>query len=66
MSLQSRIIGEGIAPIAMIFPRPMPIPWVAIEAYAQRYGVVEIDEFELFADLVRACDEAYLAAVRER
>lgn len=63
MTLQSRF-GDGPAPL--IVPRPMPIPWIAIHAYAERYGINDIDEFEMFADLVRACDEAYLGAVRDR
>jgi hypothetical protein len=36
------------------------IPWSSINAYAERYGINDIDEFELFAFLIRACDGAYL------
>ncbi len=66
MTLQSKLNCDGMTPVALIYPRPMPITWAAIAAYAERYGIVGIDEFELFADLVRACDEAYLGAVRDR
>jgi hypothetical protein len=66
VTLRSKLNCDGLAPVALIYPWPLAIPWTAISVYAERYGIVEIDEFELFADLVRACDEAYLGAVRER
>lgn len=38
-----------------------PIPWTAIDRYAERHG---IGDFEQFATLVRACDAAYLGALK--
>lgn len=36
-----------------------PIPWTAMEAYADKLGLVE-DDFERFTVLVRALDSEYL------
>lgn len=37
-----------------------PIPWPAIDRFAERFGI-DHDEFERFAALIRAMDDAYLA-----
>jgi hypothetical protein len=37
-----------------------PIPWSSINAYAQRYGIDDSDEFDRFYLLIRALDAAYL------
>ncbi|MDB5618469.1 hypothetical protein [Tardiphaga sp.] len=42
-----------------------PIPWSAINAYAQRYSLVD-DDFDRFATLIRAMDQAYLAYFRKK
>lgn len=34
------------------------IPWTAIDAYARRYGVLDIDEFEQLVVLIRAAEIA--------
>lgn len=39
------------------------IPWSAINAYAQRYDIDDVEHFEDFAALVRAADAAYLAVM---
>jgi hypothetical protein len=36
------------------------IPFIAINAYATRYGIVEIDEFDRFMMLIKAQDSEYL------
>jgi hypothetical protein len=36
-----------------------PIPWSAIDAYARRYGLNDIDEFERFVALVRSAEQAH-------
>lgn len=33
-----------------------PIPWTAIDAYASRFGIDRIEEFEFFAMLIRAIE----------
>lgn len=45
--------------------RPMgmsvgPIPFTAISAFADRYGVAELDAFDTFRELIRAMDGEYL------
>jgi hypothetical protein len=42
------------------------IPFSAIDQYASRYGVVVLDEFDRFRDLLRAMDGEYLKWVSER
>jgi hypothetical protein len=42
----------------IIEPRPAPIPFAAIDAYAQRYGV-EGHAFDVLLQLVTALDRAY-------
>ena len=37
-----------------------PIPWSAIDQFAQRYGIVDIDEFERLNYLIRVMDGVYL------
>lgn len=37
------------------------IPWSSLDAYAQRYGIEDIDEFERFSFLIREIDAAYLS-----
>jgi hypothetical protein len=39
------------------------IPWRAINEYAQRH---EVRDFELFHALIRATDDAWLQAIREK
>lgn len=43
-----------------------PIPWCALDRYADRYGMDDLDEFERFARLIRAQDRVYLADVAEK
>lgn len=43
-----------------------PIPWTATNAYAERAGIVDPDDFEVFAGIIAALDAAYLEAVSER
>lgn len=38
-----------------------PIPFGAIDRYADRYGIADIDEFDAFRELIRAMDDAYLS-----
>lgn len=37
-----------------------PIAFAAIDAYAARYGIASVDEFDRFHNLIRALDRAYL------
>lgn len=41
-----------------------PIPFTAIDCYAERYGIEGIDAFERFHALIRAMDTAYLGFKR--
>lgn len=41
------------------------IPFVAIDRYAARYGIVGVDEFERFQTLLRQMDDAYLSWIGE-
>lgn len=34
-----------------------PIPWSVINAYADRYGICDIDEFERFVRLIRVIED---------
>lgn len=43
-----------------------PIPFEAVDAYADRYGIRDGDDFETFHTLLRAADNAYLEAMRDR
>jgi hypothetical protein len=43
---------------------PAAIPWTAINAYAHRYEIKRVDDFNLFARLVIAMDAAYLDQLR--
>jgi hypothetical protein len=43
-----------------------PITWQAINAWAERHGIVDPDEFRDFAAVIRATDDAYLKKLRER
>lgn len=36
------------------------IPWTAINDYAIRYGIVDLDEFEWFSGLLRVMDNAWM------
>lgn len=38
-----------------------PIPFGAIDRYADRYGIAGVDEFDSFRELIRAMDDAYLS-----
>jgi hypothetical protein len=38
-----------------------PIPWASINAYAYRYNIRDIDEFEFFAWMVRVMDNVFVA-----
>lgn len=42
------------------------IPWSSINAYAERYGIASIDDFDHFASLIRATDAAYLDAANQK
>ncbi len=46
------------------FEGPSAIPWTAIDAYARRYEIKRVDDFNLFARLVIAMDAAYLDQLR--
>lgn len=37
-----------------------PIPFTSIDRYAARYGIVAVDDFDAFRELIRAMDDAYL------
>lgn len=37
-----------------------PIPFSALDRYADRYGIADIDEFEQFRVVIRAMDGAFL------
>lgn len=44
-----------------------PIPWTAIDRYASRHRLDGADDFQRFADLIRAMDGTYLEHLeRER
>lgn len=43
-----------------------PIPWIAINAYAERMGIVDPDEFERFTALIRAMDGEYQNCLAEK
>lgn len=38
-----------------------PIPWSSINAYAQRYGISDTDEFDVFAAMIRVMDNIFVA-----
>jgi hypothetical protein len=44
---------------------PGSIPFASIDRYADRYGIREIDEFEMLRDAVRAMDAEYLTFCAE-
>lgn len=37
-----------------------PIPWTAIDRYAERHGVTDPDDYDEFVELISAMDSAYL------
>ena len=37
-----------------------PIPFSALDRYAERYGLGDLDDFELFRRAIRAMDSIYL------
>jgi hypothetical protein len=37
-----------------------PIPFSSIDRYAQRYRIVDLDEFETFLTIIKALDSEYL------
>ncbi len=37
-----------------------PIPFASIDRYAERYGIVALDDFDAFRELIRALDDTYL------
>jgi hypothetical protein len=43
-----------------------PIPFTSIDRYASRFGVVAVDDFNAFRELIRAMDGAYLAWTSKR
>ena len=44
-----------------------PIPWTAIDRYAERYDVIaDADEYDRFVGLIRAIDRAFLDWHSER
>lgn len=45
---------------------PGPIPWSAIDRWAQRHGITDPDAFDDLVVLVRAQDDAYLSHHREK
>jgi hypothetical protein len=38
-----------------------PIPWASIDAFAARYGVLSIDEFDHLCWIIRVLDETFLS-----
>lgn len=42
------------------------IPFSAIDRYAARYGIDDLDEFDRFRRMIRAQDRAYLKDAAER
>ena len=40
------------------------IPFSAVDRYAARYGLDDVDEFERFRTLIRALDDAFLKTIR--
>lgn len=48
------------------FAGPGRIPFTAICAYADRYGIRDVDAFERFRHLVMAMDRTYIAHALER
>ncbi|WP_443136604.1 phage tail assembly chaperone [Methylobacterium sp. Leaf399] len=42
-----------------------PIPWSAIDRYAERYGIDNLDEFERFRRFIRGQDRVYLERAAE-
>lgn len=42
-----------------------PIPWSAIDRYAERYGIDDLDEFERFRRFIRGQDRVYLERAAE-
>lgn len=42
------------------------ISWSAIDRYAERYGIDDLDDFERFRRMIRAQDRVYLEDVAER
>src|SRR4051794_21103410 len=42
-----------------------PVPFTAIDVWASRHGLAG-EEFEFFADLIRACDRAWLEFAAEQ
>jgi hypothetical protein len=38
-----------------------PIPWTAVNEYAMRHGIVDMDDFEEFRFLIVAMDETFLS-----
>ena len=40
-----------------------PIPFIAIDRYAARFGIDDVDEFSDFFDTIRVLDAAYLRSV---
>lgn len=42
-----------------------PIPWSAIDRYAARHEIDDLDEFDRFRRMIRAQDRAYLDHVAE-
>lgn len=39
------------------------IPWSSINAYAQRYGITDIDRFERLETLIQRMDDVYVEHV---
>lgn len=45
------------------FGGPGPVPFSAIDRYAARHGLTEIDDFERFVTTIRMLDGEYLAII---
>lgn len=43
-----------------------PIPWTALDRYAARHGIDDLDAFERFRRMIRAQDGAYLKHMAEK
>lgn len=41
------------------------IPWTALKAYGETYGIADPDELAAFAEIIARMDQAYLDSQRE-
>lgn len=42
------------------------IPWTAVNEYALRHGIVDVDDFDYLLTMIRGIDAAYRTYVREK